>query len=59
MRERAGEVAGVLVDGRTVDGVGAGLGKVVDDRTCVATILSAETVGDDLNFGDCLVVAKI
>ncbi len=50
-------MVGVELEARTMVGVGAGLGHVVDDRAHVAAVLRAEVVGDDLELSDDVLVA--
>ena len=57
LRQRAQPRTFITAKQRTVDGIRARLGHIVDDGTGVASVLGAEVVGDDLDFLDCILVA--
>ena len=58
LRERAAPRAKVVFKSRAVEGVGASLGDVVDDRAGIAAILRAVVVRNDVEFLQRVLVAE-
>jgi len=51
------QIAGVVLETGSVEGVGSALGHVVNHRAGVASVFHTKVVGDDVEFGNDVLVA--